>query len=138
MLFLCILAAIGLAVILAALLCYRMAFYVPDNRTAATVPDEEIYKNFSEQIAKWTAETAEMDYEQFKIKSFDGLDLYGKFYEFAPGAPVELMFHGYRGNAERDLAGGVQRCFSLGRSAFLVDQRCSGKSGGNVISFGIN
>ena len=48
------------------------------------------------------------------------------------------MFHGYRGSAERDLPGGVQRCFKAGRSALLVDQRCSGKSGGNVITFGIN
>ena len=48
------------------------------------------------------------------------------------------MFHGYRGNAESDLSGGVQRCFKLGRSSFIVDQRCSRKSGGNVITFGIN
>ena len=48
------------------------------------------------------------------------------------------MFHGYRGTAERDLSGGVQRCFRVGRSALVVDQRCSGKSGGRVITFGIN
>lgn len=48
------------------------------------------------------------------------------------------MFHGYRGTAERDLCGGVQRCFALGRSALLVDQRACGKSEGNVITFGIN
>jgi len=47
------------------------------------------------------------------------------------------MFHGYRGNAERDLSGGLHRCFELGHSALTVDQRCAGKSGGNVITFGI-
>jgi pimeloyl-ACP methyl ester carboxylesterase len=47
------------------------------------------------------------------------------------------MFHGYRGSAQRDLCGGVQRCFALGRSALIVDQRACGKSGGNVIGFGI-
>ena len=47
------------------------------------------------------------------------------------------MFHGYRGNAERDLCGGVQRCFALGRNALLVDQRASGNSEGKVITFGI-
>lgn len=47
------------------------------------------------------------------------------------------MFHGYRGSAERDLPGGVQRCFQLGRSALIVDQRCSGSSEGHVITFGI-
>ncbi|MBO5123248.1 MAG: alpha/beta hydrolase, partial [Oscillospiraceae bacterium] len=45
---------------------------------------------------------------------------------------------GYRGTAERDLSGGVARCFKLGRSALLVDQRGCSDSEGNVISFGIN
>jgi fermentation-respiration switch protein FrsA (DUF1100 family) len=47
------------------------------------------------------------------------------------------MMHGYRGSAERDLSGGVRRAFRLGHSVLLVDQRCSGKSGGDVITFGI-
>lgn len=47
------------------------------------------------------------------------------------------MFHGYRGSAERDLSGGMNRCFKLGHSALIVDQRCAGKSDGNVITFGI-
>ena len=63
--------------------------------------------------------------------------LTAKYYEYAPGAPIELMFHGYRGNAERDLSGGVQRCFQVGRSAFVVDQRCCGDSDGSTITFGI-
>jgi pimeloyl-ACP methyl ester carboxylesterase len=48
---------------------------------------------------------------------------------------VELLFHGYRGNAERDLSGGVERCFSLKRNALIIDQRSSGRSDGNVITF---
>ena len=76
--------------------------------------------------------------KEISITSFDGLTLYGRYYECTPGAPIELMFHGYRGSAERDLCGGVQRCFALGRNALIVDQRTSGKSGGKVISFGIN
>ena len=37
----------------------------------------------------------------------------------------------------RDLCGGVQRCFALGRSALIVDQRACGYSQGNVITFGV-
>ena len=48
------------------------------------------------------------------------------------------MFHGYRGSGERDLNGGVQRCFKLGRSALIVEQRASGISDGSTISFGVN
>ena len=79
-----------------------------------------------------------MPHEHFSIRSFDGLTLRGNYYEYAPDAPIELMFHGYRGNAERDLCGGVQRCFALGHSALIVDQRAAGRSEGRVISFGIN
>jgi fermentation-respiration switch protein FrsA (DUF1100 family) len=31
----------------------------------------------------------------------------------------------------------MQRCFALGHSALIVDQRCSGGSEGNVITFGV-
>jgi fermentation-respiration switch protein FrsA (DUF1100 family) len=47
------------------------------------------------------------------------------------------MFHGYRGSAERDLCGGVHRCFALGRSALIVDHRGAGESDGRIITFGI-
>jgi fermentation-respiration switch protein FrsA (DUF1100 family) len=71
-----------------------------------------------------------------QITSFDGLVLRGRYYEYAPGAPIELMLHGYRGESERDMSGGVQRCFALGRSSLVVDQRSCGRSEGTVITFG--
>lgn len=83
-------------------------------------------------------QTRELTYQSFSVTSFDGLTLRAKYYEQYPGAPIELMFHGYRGQAERDLCGGVQRCFALGHNAFIVDQRASGDSEGNVITFGIH
>lgn len=79
-----------------------------------------------------------MNQEDFYIKSHDGLTLHAKYFEYAPGATTEIMFHGYRGSAERDLSGGIQRCFALGRNVLVVDQRTSCGSEGNVISFGIN
>ncbi|MBQ4130732.1 MAG: alpha/beta hydrolase [Clostridia bacterium] len=82
-------------------------------------------------------ETRALNPKEVSIKSFDGLTLYGKYYEYSKDAPIELMFHGYRGNGERDLCGGVQRCFKLGRSCLIVDQRAAGKSGGKVITFGV-
>ncbi len=122
-------------------ICFRMAFFVDRKkarRDDIELPDGEIYEPYHEQMINWTKETRQMPSKEFSIVSFDGLKLYGKFYEFENGAPIELMFHGYRGTAERDLSGAVQRCFKLGRSALIVDQRCSGKSDGNVITFGVN
>ena len=88
-------------------------------------------------MRKWILEKRHLPHEECFITSFDGLKLHAEYYEFAPNAPVELMFHGYRGSAERDLSGGIQRCFQVGHSVLLIDQRCSGKSEGNVITFGI-
>ena len=134
-------AAIVLAVLLIAYICYRMAFFVPRRKNAPSegldIPAGEPYEVFRESMERWAQETRATPHEEVSITSFDGLRLYGKFYEYAPNAPIELMFHGYRGSAERDLCGGVQRCFKLGRSALIVDQRCSGKSDGHVITFGI-
>lgn len=138
---------LGVLLLLAALffgvtyICFRMAFFADrkkPRRDDIELPDGEIYEPYHEQMINWTKETRQMPSKEFSIVSFDGLKLYGKFYEFENGAPIELMFHGYRGSAERDLSGAVQRCFKLGRSALIVDQRCSGKSDGNVITFGVN
>ena len=137
-----ILAVLVVAFFVISYICFRMAFYVPDRKPedldAGGIPQGKIYEPYREAIERWTAETRQMPHQQFTIKTFDGLTLYGKFYEYKPGAPIELMFHGYRGNAQRDLSGGVQRCFRLGRSALIVDQRCSERSDGNVITFGIH
>lgn len=136
-----ILVGAAAAVLLIAYLCFRMAFFAPDSKRVPedvlNIPEGEIYEPFRPVIEGWNREVRAMHHEEVSITTFDGLTLYGKFYEYAPGAPIELMFHGYRGSAQRDLAGGVQRCFQVGRSALIVDQRCSGKSGGNVITFGI-
>ena len=146
MLYLWILLGILLFLALATLaltwVCFKIAFRVPQKRPVSTeefpIPKGKVYEPFRDTMINWMKEVRAMPTQTFSVTSFDGLRLQGKFYEFAPGAPIELMFHGYRGNAERDLCGGIQRCFALGRSALLVDQRTSGGSEGTVISFGIN
>ena len=131
-----------LAVLLISYICFRMAFYAPRKEPANSqeysIPEGEIYEPFRDQMVAWMKQTRTLPRQEFEITSFDGLTLHGNYYEYTPGAPIELMFHGYRGSAERDLSGGVQRCFKLGRNILLVDQRTSGRSGGNVITFGIN
>ena len=136
-----ILAGIAAVVLLIAYICFRIAFYAPPRKGGpgdiSELPRSEIYEPFRPVIEAWAGEVRAMPHEDFSITSFDGLTLRGKFYEYAPGAPIELMLHGYRGSAERELSGGVQRCFRVGRSAFVVDQRCCGSSEGSVITFGI-
>ena len=142
MIWIWILLALTAAVLLAAFGCYCYAFYAPPRKPLRQdiieIPKGEIYEVYREKMENWVREVRAMPHEDVQIVSFDGLKLYGKFYEYAPGAPIELMFHGYRGSAERDLPGGVERCFRVGRSALIVDQRCSGRSDGRSITFGIN
>lgn len=137
-----ILLSAAVLVLVICLICFHMAFYVPDKRRPdpeeIPLPDGSIYVPYHDRMAAWVREVRAMPHRDVTITSHDGLALWATFYEFAPGAPVEIMFHGYRGTAERDLSGGVQRCFSLGRSVLLIDQRAASRSEGRVISFGIN
>ena len=131
---------LAVLVLITSYVCYRMAFYAPPRKPLGNqieIPEGKIYEPYRESMEAWAREVRKMPCTHFSITSFDGLTLTGKYYEFAPGAPIELMFHGYRGSAERDLPGGVQRCFKLRRSVLLVDQRCSGSSEGHTITFGI-
>lgn len=141
-LILIILGIVAALILLGAYICYRMAFYSPKRKpkdpNVIEIPSGEIYEVYRADMEKWARMTRAMPHEDVEITSFDGLTLRGKFYEYAPGAPVELMFHGYRGCAERDMPGGALRSHRVGRSALVVDQRASGSSDGSVITFGIN
>ena len=136
-----VLASLLLIVLAISYYCYRRVFYSPPRKPMAAdeyeIPPGEIYEEYREKMVNWMKETRAMPCERVSITSFDGLTLRGRYYEYAKGAPVEILFHGYQGNSERDLCGGVQRCFALGRNALLVDQRASGESDGHVITFGI-
>ncbi len=140
-----ILGIIGGAAVLSLLtayISYRMAFLNPrtqeKNGEEYPIPEGDIYEPYREQMVNWMKEVRAMPCKEVEITSFDGLKLRGKYYEYKKGAPIELMFHGYQGSGERDLCGGVQRCFRLQRNVLIVDQRASGKSEGRVITFGIN
>ena len=138
---LAVLVGLAALVLLTAYICFRMAFYVKKKtiigKDEYPIPPGKEYEPYREEMVGWMKKTNAMEKEEVWITSFDGLPLYAKYYEYAPGAPLELMFHGYRGSGERDLCGGVQRCFQLGRNVLIVDQRASAHSGGNVITFGI-
>lgn len=122
-------------------ICFRMAFFVTKKQKQIKefdIPPGKEYKPYREEMLNFMKEVKKIPYKDMYITSLDGLKLHAKFYEYKKGAPIEIMFHGYRGSAERDLCGGVQRCFSLGRSVLIVDQRGAGKSEGRIISFGVN
>lgn len=133
--------SIGLIVLLTSYICFFKVFVLPKRKKLGKgeydLPPGEIYEPFYPDMRAWVDSIRGMNRERVEITSFDNLKLRGYYYEYSPDSPLELIFHGYGGNAERDLSGGVERCFALGRSAILIDQRGSGDSDGRTCSFGI-
>ncbi len=121
--------------------CYKRLFYSPNRKPLGDdeyeIPDGEVYQAFRKDMIEWIKVKRALLQEDIEIKSFDGLTLRGKYFECKKGEPVELLFHGYRGSAERDVSGGIERCFALERNVILIDHRASGASDGNIITFGI-
>ena len=141
MLYFIILVTIILLMLVVSLVCFLMVFYSPDRKPLRAdeypIPDGDIYLPHREQMVKWMKEIRAMDRKNVSVISFDGLTLRGKYYDHKKGAPIEILFHGYKGSAERDMCGAVYRCFELKRNALIVDQRAHGESEGHVITFGV-
>lgn len=136
-----ILVLILIFILLLSYICFYMTFYnknKPLKDGEIYIPDDEIYRDYKEEILKDVYEVRKYPHKDITIKSFDGLTLHGRYYEKIKGAPLEIMFHGYRGNCERDMSTGVKRAFRCNRNALIVDQRASGLSEGHIITFGIN
>lgn len=135
------LAGVLFLVMATAFVCFMMVFYSAKRKELAEdeydLPPGDEYIPFHDSMIAWTKMAREMKREEVQITSYDGLTLKGYYYEHHAGAPLEILFHGYRGNGERDLSGGIERCFSLGRSVMIVDHRASGASDGHVITFGV-
>lgn len=143
MLWLCIaLIAVLIAALLTSFICYRMVFYSPKRRPIGPdeyeIPEGDIYEVYRDDMIEWTKQIRAMPHEDVEIVSHDGLVLRGKYFMKSPELPVEILFHGYKGTAERDLCGAVERAFAVNRNALIVNHRAAGPSDGHVISFGIN
>lgn len=141
--FLIILASLiflAFAFILIMLYCFLRVFYVrtkPTPKEEYPIPEGKVYEKHRAQLIKYIKAARTISHKNVEITSHDGLKLCGKYYEYAKGAPIELMLHGYRGNSERDLSGGIIRAFSLGHNVLLVDLRGCGRSEGRIATFGI-
>lgn len=138
-----VLVFILLFVLAVSYICFVRIFYASRNgkqkeKTKVTAPVVDGFAPFRSQMGEWMRQVDAMPSRELEITSFDGLKLCGRYYECEKGAPIEIMFHGYRGNARRDLSGGVVRAFKQGRSVLIADHRACGNSEGRVVTFGIN
>ncbi|MBO5440190.1 MAG: alpha/beta hydrolase [Clostridia bacterium] len=128
-----------LAILGGALFGYFRAFYSPTKREVMSgqIPDSEQYKKAKEHIKELISYVNELRFEEISIKSYDGTKLYGRYYHTKAGAPMQILFHGYKGSPMRDFCGGLLLALRSGFNVIMVDQRAHGKSGGNTICFGV-
>ncbi len=132
-------ASLVLIFLAVAYVCYRLTFKVPKKCRAErpVIPGGEQYDEVSEVSNRLVDQVMEIPCEEIKIKTKDGLTLFGRYYEKDTSAPLEILFHGYRSNSRLDFSGGLQLVLECGCNAILVDQRSHGKSEGRCLGFGV-
>ena len=128
-----------LFLLLSLYICFRKAFgrtSGPNDDPRAVSPNPQ-YQQYKDQILALVDNIRSYPYEQVYIKSDDGLKLAGKYYQVRPGAPVIIMFHGYRSMAYRDCSGVFKLAMELGYNMLMPDMRSHGLSEGRSICMGI-
>lgn len=88
----------------------------------------DLYKNASQEVL-------DKKYEEVTIKSFDGLDLYGKYFD-NNSDKIIIFIHGVHATAFTNFAVHVREALKRGYNVLLVDQRAHGKSEGKYITYG--
>lgn len=138
---LAIITSVVFLALLFALILFLKIFYSKPRKKKdkdyCPLPSDKRYKPYYSKMIEWIKIASTFDHQKYNIISDDGLKLCGKFYKFYDDAPIEIMFHGYRGDSVRDLSGGIIRAKKVGHNILAVDNRASGESEGSVITFGI-
>lgn len=135
-----ILALIGIAVLVTAYYTYFQCFRAdPKRRDEPYTPIRgKQYEENRESMIRVTKIMDSAPCEEISITSHDGLRLFGRYYHTADGAPLQILFHGYRSLALRDCAGSYILAKKMGFNVLAVDQRSHGRSEGKTITFGIH
>ena len=136
-----ILVCIMLFILLFSLFTFLLVFYSksrkPTKENEYPLIKGKVYVPYHKLMIDFIKEVRKLNHFDVEIKSYDGLTLRGKYFKFYENAPIEIMLHGYRGESERDLSGGVFRAKKAFHNVLLVDNRACGRSDGHVITFGI-
>ena len=131
--------AVSIVILLAAYLVFRLLFHSP-NKTQ----NDDLFLSPSEQtdplretIFGMIRALNGIPYERVGVTSFDGLRLNGRYYHRKDGAPLAILFHGYRGTPSRDFSGGAQNYLEDGFNVLLIEQRGHCSSEGHVTTFAV-
>ncbi len=131
--------ALAAAFLSTAYAVFRIAFHSP-NRTQNddyAIPPSEQMEPLRETALDMIQALNGIPFERVSVTSHDGLRLNGRYYHHRDGAPLAILFHGYRGTPSRDFSGGTQLYFAEGFNVLMVEERAHCTSGGHVITFGV-
>ena len=133
-----VLIAIAAVILIFFGFCYG-AYWYTFRRVKArqAAPCDVPGSEYKETIVKNILALMDTPFEAVTIKSHDNLKLFGRYYHFKDGAPIAILFHGYRSTPFRDGSGGFRVCRDYGLNVLLCDQRAHGKSEGKTITFGV-
>lgn len=132
---------IGIVIFTFAFLLYIFdaAFYNPPRKRRKKFKmDREQYNALGDKVKEPVRLVQQARYEKVSILSYDGYVLSGKYFHNKDGAPLDIIFHGYRSNSFNDCGGGFKLAWDLGHNVLLPDQRAHGESQCNIITFGVN
>ena len=80
---------VAVAVLALSFICFLLVFFVPRFKKYdpefIALPNGKVYEPYHELMTKWVLEGRKMPYEDFYIKSFDGLTLHARYYEYKKG-----------------------------------------------------
>ena len=132
-------AAILVTVICGAIYGYRKGFYISKRgkeKKGSTLDIERLLLS-NEKVQQMILDFSGREFEPVTITSYDGTRLFGKYFHIKDGAPLQIQFHGYKGNAYRDFCGGNKLALMLEHNTLLIDQRAHGQSEGHTVSMGL-
>ncbi len=92
---------------------------------------------FGNEIADGKEYINATPYEEWYIRSFDGLDLFGRFFKNGDSDRTIILFHGFRSSGEHDFSCAFQMYFEHGFNILIPDQRAHGRSQGKYIAYGV-
>lgn len=117
---------------------YKLAFYYEDPMESPySYGDNDQTRKCKAVLDSAIGEFEAAPYEDVSIVSHDGLKLTGRYYHRADGALLQILCHGYKGNAVRDFCGIWKIAVEAGHNVLLINERSHGGSEGHTITFGI-
>ena len=139
MLFFIIAGAVVFLFLLAAVVFFFYTFVrkEKESRIIFKKGDKEYFGEFYKPIFDGAQYIMSQKYQEHRIKSFDGLTLFGRYLKNGDSNKTIMLFHGYRSCPEKDFSGSFKFYIDNGFNVLAVDQRAHENSEGKIISFGV-